>query len=49
MSLQIGIAILVFLSTMLVIFVRPREVNEAWPATIGAGILLFAGIVTLAD
>lgn len=49
MSLQVGIAFLVFLSTMLVIFVRPREVNEAWPATIGAGILLFAGIVTLGD
>ncbi|QUG40885.1 arsenic transporter [Psychrobacillus sp. INOP01] len=49
MSWQIGIAILVFLSTMLVIFVRPREVNEAWPATIGAVIILLAGIVSLED
>lgn len=49
MSLQIGIAILVFLSTMLVIFIRPREVNEAWPATIGAVIILLVGIVSLED
>ncbi|MFJ7825163.1 arsenic transporter [Psychrobacillus sp. NPDC096623] len=49
MSLQIGIATLVFLSTMLIIFVRPREVNEAWPATIGAVIILIAGIVSLED
>ncbi|MER2172632.1 arsenite efflux membrane protein ArsB [Paenisporosarcina quisquiliarum] len=49
MSLQIGIAILVFLSTMLVIFIRPREVNEAWPAAIGAVIILLVGIVSLED
>ncbi|MEK3978299.1 arsenic transporter [Psychrobacillus sp. FSL K6-2836] len=49
MSWQIGITILVFLATMLVIFVRPREVNEAWPATIGAVILILAGIVSLDD
>lgn len=49
MSLQVGIASLVFLSTMLVIFVRPREVNEAWPATIGAIIIILAGIVSLDD
>ena len=46
MSLQIGIASLVFLATMLVIFWRPRGLNEAWPASIGAVIILLAGIVS---
>ncbi|MEK4484483.1 arsenic transporter [Psychrobacillus sp. FSL H8-0484] len=49
MSLQIGIASLVFLTTMLVIFWRPRGLNEAWPAAIGAVIILLAGIVSRAD
>ena len=49
MSLQIGIASLVFLTTMLVIFWRPRGLNEAWPASIGAAIILLAGIVSQAD
>ena len=49
MSLQIGIASLVFLATMLVIFWRPKGLNEAWPASIGAVIVLLAGIVSQAD
>ncbi|MFJ8066496.1 arsenic transporter [Psychrobacillus sp. NPDC096426] len=49
MSFQIGIASLVFLTTMLVIFWRPRGLNEAWPAAIGAAIILLAGIVSQAD
>lgn len=49
MSFQIGIASLVFLTTMLVIFWRPRGINEAWPASIGAVIILLAGIVSKAD
>ncbi|MDI2589637.1 arsenic transporter [Psychrobacillus sp. NEAU-3TGS] len=49
MSLQIGIASLVFLATMLVIFWRPKGLNEAWPASIGAAIVLLAGIVSKAD
>lgn len=49
MSLQIGIASLVFLATMLVIFWRPKGLNEAWPASIGAAIILLAGIVSQAD
>ncbi|WP_342600031.1 arsenic transporter [Psychrobacillus sp. FSL H8-0483] len=49
MSLQIGIASLVFLTTMLIIFWRPRGLNEAWPAAIGAVIILLAGIVSRAD
>ncbi|MFF2752274.1 arsenic transporter [Psychrobacillus sp. NPDC058041] len=49
MSFQIGVASLVFLTTMLVIFWRPRGINEAWPASIGAVIILLAGIVSLND
>lgn len=49
MSFQIGVASMVFLATMLVIFWRPRGMNEAWPASIGAGIILLAGIVSRAD
>jgi arsenical pump membrane protein len=32
--------------TMLVIFWRPKGINEAWPAAIGAGIIIITGIVT---
>lgn len=49
MSFQIGITGLVFLTTMLVIFWRPRGMNEAWPASIGAAIILLTGIVSQAD
>lgn len=49
MSFQIGVASMVFLVTMLVIFWRPRGMNEAWPASIGAVIILLAGIVSRAD
>ena len=40
---------MVFLATMLVIFWRPRGLNEAWPASIGAGIILITGIVSQED
>ena len=49
MSFQIGITGLVFLTTMLVIFWRPKGMNEAWPASIGAAIILLTGIVSQAD
>ncbi|KXH78536.1 arsenic transporter [Sporosarcina sp. HYO08] len=49
MSVQIGITGLVFLTTMLVIFWRPRGLNEAWPASIGAGLILLIGLVSKAD
>lgn len=49
MSFQIAITSLVFLTTMFVIFWRPKGLNEAWPASIGAGVLLFMGIVTQTD
>jgi arsenical pump membrane protein len=46
MNLHIMISVFVFLMTMLVIFWRPKGITEAWPATIGAGIILITGIVT---
>ena len=49
MDFQIVIAGLVFISTMLVIFWRPRGMNEAWPASIGAGIIIITGIVSRMD
>ncbi|WP_412103403.1 arsenic transporter [Rossellomorea aquimaris] len=36
----------VFLLTMAVIFWRPKGLNEAWPAGVGAVIILATGIVT---
>jgi arsenical pump membrane protein len=49
MDFQIVIAGLVFISTMLVIFWRPKGMNEAWPASIGAGIIIITGIVSRMD
>jgi arsenical pump membrane protein len=50
MSFEIKIiTIFVFIMTMLVIFWRPRGLNEAWPASIGAGIILLTGIVSRSD
>ncbi len=49
MSFEIGITIFVFIMTMLVIFWRPGGINEAWPASIGAGMVLLTGIVSGGD
>ncbi|MBZ5751038.1 MULTISPECIES: arsenic transporter [Metabacillus] len=49
MSFEIGLTILVFVMTMFVIFWRPGGLNEAWPASVGAGIILITGIVSQAD
>jgi arsenical pump membrane protein len=49
MDFHIVIAGLVFISTMLVIFWRPKGMNEAWPASIGAGIIIITGIVSRMD
>jgi arsenical pump membrane protein len=46
MNLHIMISVFVFLMTMLVIFWRPKGINETWPAAIGAGIIIITGIVT---
>ncbi|TKJ09143.1 arsenic transporter [Bacillus cereus] len=34
---------------MIVIFWRPRGLNEAWPAAIGAGIIIITGLVSKPD
>jgi len=49
MTFEMGIATIVFILTMLVIFWRPRGLNEAWPAAIGAAIILLIGIVSKPD
>ncbi|MCP8967647.1 arsenic transporter [Ectobacillus ponti] len=46
MSFEIIVPILVFSMTMLVIFWRPKGIHEAWPATIGAIIILLTGTVS---
>jgi arsenical pump membrane protein len=49
MTIGIGITILVFVMTMIIIFWRPGGINEVWPASIGAGIILLTGIVSQRD
>ncbi|MEK3887367.1 arsenic transporter [Bacillus sp. FSL K6-3431] len=49
MTFDIGITIFVFVMTMIVIFWRPGGINEAWPASIGAGIILLTGMVSRGD
>lgn len=49
MHFEIGMTIFVFILTMIVILWRPRGLNEAWPASIGAGIILLTGIVSRGD
>jgi arsenical pump membrane protein len=41
--------ILAFFLTMIIIFFRPKNVNEAIPATIGAVIVFLSGSVSVAD
>lgn len=49
MTFQFTFTILVFIVTMLVIFWRPKGLNEAYPAAIGAGIIFLTGTVSRAD
>ncbi|WP_028399673.1 arsenic transporter [Ectobacillus panaciterrae] len=49
MNIHITISVLVFLMTTAVIFWRPKGINEAWPAAIGAGIILLTGVVSRAN
>lgn len=49
MTLEIGITVFTFLVTMLVILWRPRGLNEAIPAAVGAAIILLTGIVSGPD
>ncbi|MFD1775800.1 arsenic transporter [Paenibacillus rhizophilus] len=46
MTFDIGFTSFVFIMAMLAIFWRPGGINEAWPASIGAGLILLAGIVS---
>ncbi|MGE1166000.1 arsenic transporter [Peribacillus simplex] len=49
MHFEIGMTIFVFAMTMIVILWRPGGINEAWPASIGAVIILLTGIVSHRD
>ena len=49
MNTHIIISVFVFLMTTCFIFWRPRGLNEAWPATIGAIIILLTGVVSYSD
>ncbi|CAG9612167.1 Arsenical pump membrane protein [Bacillus rhizoplanae] len=49
MGIEIWITLFVFFITMVVIFWRPGGVNEAWPAAIGAGIIIITGLVSRSD
>ena len=43
------ISVVVFLATTIVILWRPQGINEAWPASIGAAIIMVTGAVTQSD
>ncbi|MDP4181714.1 MAG: ArsB/NhaD family transporter, partial [Bacillota bacterium] len=45
-DLKVIVTSLVFLMTMAIIFIRPRGLNEVYPATIGALIILLTGVVS---
>ncbi|MFD2617716.1 arsenic transporter [Terrilactibacillus laevilacticus] len=47
MNFNIGMTVFIFAMTLIFIFWRPRGVNEAWPTSIGAGIILLTGIVSV--
>lgn len=49
MNLEIILSMAVFLITMVIIFWRPRGVNEAIPATGGAIVILLLGVVSIED
>ncbi|PHA01307.1 arsenic transporter [Bacillus pseudomycoides] len=48
-NLQSTITILAFLGTTLIIFWRPKGINEAIPATVGAVIVILSGTVSFTD
>ena len=47
--MNILISVTVFLFTIIIIFWRPKGINEAWPATIGAIIIVLTGAVSYND
>ncbi|PGS54573.1 arsenic transporter [Bacillus sp. AFS041924] len=49
MNFEIAMTAFIFIMTMAVIFWRPKGIHEAWPATIGAVLILTTGIVSRHD
>src|SRR5690606_19252847 len=49
MTFEIVMTIFIFCMTMIVILWRPRDLNEAWPATVGAVMIILSGMVSRAD
>ncbi|MFC0190519.1 arsenic transporter [Fictibacillus aquaticus] len=49
MNIHIFISVFVFLITTFIILWRPKDINEAWPATFGAAIILITGVVSQGD
>ena len=48
-SADFYIVVTIFLSTMILVFWRPKDIHEAWPASVGAIIILLTGIVSISD
>jgi arsenical pump membrane protein len=48
-SAMVSLTIIAFLLTMVLVIWRPKELNEAVPATAGAALVLFSGSVSIAD
>lgn len=40
-----ALAALIFVATLIVIVVRPRHINEAWSAAVGAALMVITGVV----
>lgn len=49
MDMNILISVSVFLFTLIIIIWRPKGINEAWPATFGAIIILLTGTISYND
>lgn len=49
MDMNILISVSVFLFTLIIIIWRPKGINEAWPATFGAIIILLTGTISYKD
>lgn len=49
MGIETGITLVVFIVTMLMIFWRPSDMHEAWPASIGAMVIFLTGMISYED
>lgn len=49
MGIETGITFAVFMLTMLMIFWRPIDMHEAWPASIGAAMIFLTGMLSFED